>query len=317
MTAHDLFPPIEPYASGTVKVDDLHTIYWEESGNPKGMPVVFLHGGPGTGSTPAHRRFFDPHDWRIFIFDQRGAGRSRPLGETRANTTALLVQDIEKLRAMRGIDRWHVFGGSWGSTLALAYAQTHPERVLGLMLRGICLMRQQEVDWFIYGMRTIFPEAWRKFAAAVPEEERDDLLAAYDKIFRGGDEASRLHAIKAWSDYEIECSSLLPSADNLIIHNDNDYRIGMALIELHYFRNNLFVPEARLLDDIDKIRKIPGVIVQGRYDVICPIVTADALHERWPEADYRVIPDAGHSSLEPGIRAALIEATERFKTIGR
>jgi proline iminopeptidase len=311
----DLFPPLEPYATGLLQVDDLHTLYWEESGNSQGTPVVFLHGGPGAGATPTHRRFFHPRDWRIFIFDQRGSGRSRPLGETRANTTALLVADIEKFRVMRGIERWHVFGGSWGSTLALAYAQAHPDRVLGLMLRGICLMQQREIDWCLYGMRTIFPEAWHDFAALVPTDQQHDLLAAYQRMFASLDKTVRLRAIRAWSSYEGACSMLLPNPDTSARLQDDAHNIGLALLEAHYFQNNRFQPDTKLLDDVNIIRHIPAVIVQGRYDIVCPIITAQELHERWLEADYQIIADAGHSALEPGIRSALIAATERFKTI--
>ncbi|HUY68752.1 MAG TPA: prolyl aminopeptidase [Alphaproteobacteria bacterium] len=310
----ELFPPLEPYAKGVMRVDDIHTLYWEESGNPQGTPVVFLHGGPGAGATPTHRRFFDPAAWRIVIFDQRGAGRSRPLGETRNNTTALLIADIEALRQARKIERWHVFGGSWGSTLAIAYAEAHPERVLGLVLRGICLMQKREVDWFLYGIRIFFPEAWETFARFVPPEGRGDLLAAYRHIFTGSDEARKIEAIRIWAHYESQCSVLMPNPDAAAI-SDDQHRTGLALIEAHYFANNLFTPDDQLLAEIGKIRHIPGVIVQGRYDTVCPIMTAYELHQRWPEAEYRVIPDAGHSALEPGIRSALIEATERFKTI--
>lgn len=315
MREQPLFPPIEPYAQGTLSVDDLHTLYWEECGNPDGVPVVFLHGGPGAGASPVHRRFFDPKTWRIIIFDQRGAGRSTPLGETRANTTALLIDDMENLRQARGIDRWHLFGGSWGSTLALAYAETHPERCLGLILRGICLMRRQEIDWFLYGMRTIFPEAWHAFASYIPGPERSDLLTAYIRRFNDPDPFVHMEAVKLWSDYEIACSTLRPNPDIPARSTSDAYRIGIARIEAHYFKHNLFTPDSLLLDKIDRIRHIPAVIVQGRYDIVCPITTANELHQRWPEADYHIIPDAGHSALEPGILSALTAATERFKLV--
>ena len=313
--SRELFPPLEPHASGMMPVDEVHTLYWEECGNPEGVPVVFLHGGPGAGATPAHRRFFDPVVWRIIIFDQRGAGRSQPLGETHNNTTELLVQDIEVLRKYRGIDRWHVFGGSWGSTLALAYAEEYPERCLGLILRGICLMQRHEIEWFLYGIRIFFPEAWETFAGFVHADERRDLLAAYGRIFEGADEARKLDAIRVWAQYESACSVLMPNTDALPGPGDDRHRTGLALIEAHYFRNNLFTPDSKLLDNIDRIRAIPAVIVQGRYDAVCPIVTANELHRRWPEAEYHVVPDAGHSALEPGIRSVLIEATEKFKSI--
>ncbi len=315
MSLRELFPPIEPYAKGMLRVDDIHMLYWEECGNPAGVPVLFLHGGPGAGATPTHRRFFDPAAWRIIVFDQRGAGRSQPLGETRNNTTELLIQDIETLRQQRGIERWHIFGGSWGSTLAIAYAEEHPDRCLGLMLRGICLLQKGEIEWFLYGIRIFFPEAWETFARMVPPEERRDLLSAYTRIFNGTDETKRREAIRTWAHYESTCSVLVPHAETSQVIEDDRHRTGLSLIEAHYFRNNLFVPDSKLLDNADRIRHIPGVIVQGRYDMICPIATAHELHKRWPEAEYYVIPDAGHSALEPGIRSALIEATEKFKNI--
>jgi proline iminopeptidase len=315
MPLRELFPPIEPYAKGMLRVDDIHTLYWEECGNPGGVPVVFLHGGPGAGATPTHRRFFDPAAWRIVIFDQRGAGRSQPLGETRNNTTELLIQDIEALRRERGIARWHVFGGSWGSTLAIAYAEAHPEGCLGLILRGICLMQKHEIDWFFYGIRIFFPEAWETFAHFVPPDERRDLLEAYTHIFKGSDEARKREAIRIWAQYESTCSVLVPNAEAAQMSSDEAHRTGLALIEAHYFRNNLFTPDNKLLANIDRIRKIPAVIVQGRYDSVCPINTAHELHQAWPDAEYIIVPDAGHSALEPGIRSALVEATERFKIL--
>lgn len=315
MPIKELFPPLEPYAKGTIKVDDIHTLYWEECGNPQGVPAIFLHGGPGAGATPTHRRFFDPASWRIIIFDQRGAGRSQPLGETRNNTTELLIQDIEKLRTERNIERWHVFGGSWGSTLAIAYAEEHPSRCLGLILRGICLMQKHEIDWFLYGIRIIFPEAWEIFAHFVPPEERRDLLAAYGRIFEGNDDVRKRDAIRIWAQYESTCSVLVPNAEASQISSDETHRTGLALIEAHYFRNNLFTPDNKLLMNVGRIRRIPGIIVQGRYDAVCPINTAYDLHKAWPEAEYCVVPDAGHSALEPGIRSALVEATEKFKVL--
>lgn len=315
MPLKELFPPLEPYAKGMLRVDDIHTLYWEECGNPEGVPVVFLHGGPGAGATPTHRRFFDPAIWRIVIFDQRGAGRSQPLGETRNNTTTLLIQDIEALRREHGIERWHVFGGSWGSTLAIAYAEEHSAHCLGLMLRGICLMQQHEIDWFLYGIRIFFPEAWESFAYFVPADERRDLLAAYCRIFEGPDEARKRDAIRSWAQYESTCSVLMPNTDTAQSTSDDQHRTGLALIEAHYFKNNLFTPDNKLLVNIARIRKIPALIVQGRYDAVCPINTAYELHKAWPEAEYCVVPDAGHSALEPGIRSALIEATEKFKVL--
>lgn len=313
MPRSELFPPIDPYQTGTLAVDDLHTLYWEQSGNPRGVPVLFLHGGPGAGASPTHRRFFDPAHYRIVVIDQRGAGRSTPLGELRDNTTDLLVADLEVLRRKLGIERWHVFGGSWGSTLSLAYAQAHPERCLGLILRGIFLMRKSEIDWFLYSMRTLFPEAWAAFAAHIPEGERGDLLESYWSRLTSSDPAVRIAAARVWSVYEGSCSSLLPSPELIAASGEDNHALGLARIEAHYFRNNRFTPEDRLLRDVHKVRHIPAVIVQGRYDVVCPIVSADELHRAWPEAEYRVVPDAGHSAMEPGIRAALVQATERFK----
>ena len=313
MTRADLFPPIEPYQSGMLRVDDIHTLYWEQSGNPAGAPVLFLHGGPGAGASPTHRRFFDPAHYRIVIIDQRGAGRSRPLGETRANTVELLIADIERLREILEIGRWHVFGGSWGSTLALAYAETHPERCVSLTLRGIFLMRRSEIDWFLSGMTTIFPEAAAAFTGFLPESERGDLLESYWRRLNDPDPLVRIAAARSWSVYEGSCSSLLPNSELISAAAEDSHAIGLARIEAHFFRNNLFQPESKLLDEVGRIRHIPAVIVQGRYDIVCPITTADALRRVWPEADYRIIPDAGHSAMEPGIRAALVQTTERFK----
>ncbi|WP_119677511.1 prolyl aminopeptidase [Indioceanicola profundi] len=316
MPRGELFPPIDPFASGRLKVSDLHTIYWEQCGNPNGVPVVFLHGGPGAGASPTHRRFFDPHHYRIVILDQRGAGRSTPLGEVRENDVGALVGDLETLRETLGIRRWMVFGGSWGSTLALAYAQAHPDRVLALVLRGIFLMRRQEIDWFLYDMRQIFPEAWGQFVSHIPEAERGDLLGAYWTRLTSPDPTVRMSAARVWSVYEGACSTLLPSPELISASGEDNHALGLARIEAHFFRNNLLSPESRLLDDVHKIRHIPAVIVQGRYDVVCPIRTADELHRAWPEADYIVVPDAGHSAMEPGIRSALVQATERFKSLG-
>ncbi len=311
----NLFPPIIPYATGRLQVDALHELYFEQCGNAEGRPVLFLHGGPGAGASPTHRRFFDPNHYRIVIFDQRGAGRSRPLGELRANTTAHLIDDIEALRVHLGIERWAVFGGSWGSTLAMAYAQAHAERVSALILRGIFLMHRDEIDWFLYGMGRIFPEAWERFAGFIPPEERGDLLAAYHHRLTEGTAAAQRDAARAWSLYEGACSTLMPSPEVIAASGDMTHALGLARIEAHYFRDNLFEPEDKLLRDLDRLRHIPAVIVQGRYDMICPIHTADRLHRAWPEADYVIVPDAGHSTMEPGIRRALVAATERFKNL--
>jgi proline iminopeptidase len=311
----DLFSPIEPYASGMLRLNAVHTMYWEQSGNPDGKPVVFLHGGPGAGSTATHRRFFDPQHYRIVVFDQRGAGRSTPLGSLDDNTTAHLIADLEALRQFLGIERWVVFGGSWGSTFALAYAEAHPERVMGLVLRGIFLCRQSEIDWFLYGMRTVFPEAHRNFAGYIPEAERHDLLGAYYRRLVDSSPSVHMPAARAWSTYEGACSTLLPSPDTVAAFGEDRMALGLARIEAHYFRFNVFKPEDDLIARVGRIRQIPGTIVQGRYDMVCPIVNADELARAWPAAEYIVVPDAGHSAMEPGIRVQLVGATERLKAL--
>jgi len=309
----DLYPAIEPYETGMLPVDGRHRLYWEECGNPRGVPVVFIHGGPGAGSTPAHRRFFDPAFYRIVIYDQRGAGRSTPHGDLTDNTTPHLVEDLEALRAHRNIDDWIVFGGSWGSTLAIAYAEAHPARCRALVLRGIFLCRPSEIDWFLYGLRTVFPEPWRTFAGYLPEAERGDILGNYHRRLTDPDPAVHMPAARAWSIYEGSCSTLLPSPETVSAFGEDRVALGLARIEAHYFRNDIFLPLNALLDRAHRLRGIPGTIVQGRYDMVCPIVTADDLAQAWPEADYQIIPDAGHSAMEPGIRAALVAAMERLK----
>ena len=315
MTNQDLFPRLEPYETGRLAADDRHSLYWEQSGNPQGQPVVFLHGGPGAGASPDHRRFFDPKHYRIVIFDQRGAGRSTPLGELADNTTPHLIADLERLRQSLGIARWQVFGGSWGSTLALAYAQAHPERVTSLVLRGIFLCRPQEIDWFLHGMGTFFPETWRRFVGFLGEAERDNLLASYLRRLTDPDPGVHLPAARAWSTYEGACSTLLPSPETVAAFGEDRMALGLARIEAHYFTHDIFLPENSLLDGVGRLAGIPAVIVQGRYDMVCPIATADELHAAWPEADYVVVPDAGHSAMEPGIRRALVAATEKFKGV--
>jgi proline iminopeptidase len=312
-----LYPEIEPYASGMLELDGVHAVYWETSGNPEGIPVVFLHGGPGAGSSSRHRRFFDPAAYRIIVYDQRGAGRSTPLGELRDNTTPHLVADLERLREHLGVARWLVFGGSWGSTLALAHAEAHPTRVLGLVLRGIFLCRPSEIDWFLYGLRNVFPEAWDKFAGFLPAAERSDLLESYHRRLVDPDPAVHMPAARSWSLYEGACSTLLPSQETLAHFGDDVVALGLARIEAHYFRNGIFLPPNTLLDNAHRLRGIPGLIVQGRYDMVCPIVSAHELVAAWPEAKYIVVPDAGHSAWEPGIAAALVEACDRFRRDGR
>jgi proline iminopeptidase len=315
-TAEDfLYPPLEANASGMLALDGLHAMYWEESGNPLGVPAVFLHGGPGGGSSPKHRRFFDPLHYRIVVYDQRGSGRSTPLGEVRDNTTPLLVADLERLRIERGIDRWLVFGGSWGSTLALAYAQAHPDRCVGLVLRGIFLCRPMEIDWFLSGLRHLFPERWRELAEFLPPEERADLLTNYHRRLVDPDPAVHMPAAHVWSRYEGSCSTLYPDPD-LVAHFDDDVvALGIARIEAHYFVNHIFLPDNALLANVDRIRHLPGIIVQGRYDAVCPVVSADDLHRAWPEAQYIIVPDAGHAAWEPGIARELVRATDSFRTL--
>jgi proline iminopeptidase len=311
-----LFPPIEPARSGRLQVDALHNLYWEECGNPEGLPVLFLHGGPGGGLSPRHRRFFDPAHYRIVLFDQRGAGRSTPLGECRNNTTPLLVEDIERLRVMLGVERWLVFGGSWGSTLALAYGEAFPERCLGFILRGIFLCTRREIDWFLDGMRWFFPEAHAEFSAAIPCDERGDLLQAYARRLFGDDPATCAAAARAWSRYEGSCSTLLPSEAVIADAGSDAVSLGIGRLEAHYFLHGGFLEEDQLIRDVARIRHLPAVIVQGRYDMVCPPQTALRLHAAWPEAALRLVADAGHSASEPGIAAALVAATEQFRMRG-
>ncbi|WP_255423308.1 prolyl aminopeptidase [Undibacterium sp. CY21W] len=309
-----VFPEIEPYRTGTLAVDELHTLYWEECGNPDGQPVLFLHGGPGAGTSPSHRRFFDPAHYRIVLFDQRGAGKSTPLGEYRNNTTPLLIDDIEKIRVMLGIQQWLVFGGSWGSTLALAYGEAHPERCLGFVLRGIFLCTKAEVDWFVNGMGYFYPEIHQRFAEAIPVEERGDLLQAYVKRLFCDDPAIYMEAARNWSRYEGSCLFLKPQAEAIASFESDEVSLGIGRLEAHYMQHGAFMDDDALIRNIAKIRHLPAVIVQGRYDVICPPVSAYRLHQAWPEAAYHVIGDAGHAAMEPGIASALVQATEDFKT---
>ena len=315
MSRQELYPPIEPYATGMLPLEGHHRMYWEQSGNPNGVPVLFLHGGPGAGATPTHRRFFDPAFFRIVVFDQRGAGRSTPLGSLHDNTTGHLIADIEKLREHLKVERWAVFGGSWGSTLSLAYAEAHPDRVKALVLRGIFLCRASEIDWFLYGIKTIFPEAWRNFSNFIPEAERGDLLEAYYSRLTDPDPGRHLPAARAWSTYEGACSTLLPNPDTVAAFGEDRMALGLARIEAHYFRTAIIPPEEDLVRNVGRIRHIPATIVQGRYDMVCPITSADELARAWPEAKYVIVPDAGHSAMEPGIRTQLVAAVERIKRL--
>ncbi len=309
-----LYPDLEPNRTGMLPVSDLHTIYWEESGNPEGVPVVFVHGGPGAGTDPVHRCFFDPKRYRIVLFDQRGAGRSTPHAELRENTTWDLVADMERLREMLGISRWVVFGGSWGSTLALAYAETHPERTLGLILRGIFLLRDKEIRWFYQGgCDALFPDAWEDYLAPIPPEERGDMVRAYHARLTSPDAEVRLAAARAWSIWEARTSKLLVSEDMISKYGADEFALAFARIECHYFlHRGFFRRDDQLLADVGRIRHVPAVIVQGRYDVVCPMMSAWDLHRAWPEADVRIVPDAGHSAFEDGIARELVKAADAF-----
>ncbi len=311
----ELYPPIEPSRSGHLAVSDLHQVYWEESGNPSGTPVVFVHGGPGGGTSADDRRFFDPAAYRIVLFDQRGSGRSTPRASLVENTTWDLVADMERLRTHLGIERWVVFGGSWGSTLSLAYAERHPERVRALVLRGIFLLRPLEIRWFYQeGASFIFPDAWEAFLAPIPPEERGDLVAAYHRRLTGEDPDERARAARAWSRWEASTSKLRPDPALIARYEDDALADAFARIECHYSVNGgFFATPDELLDGVERIRRIPAVIVQGRYDVVCPITTAWDLHRRWPEAEFQVVPDAGHSAMEPSTVDRLVTATDRFR----
>jgi proline iminopeptidase len=310
-----LYPPIEPFDQGMLSVSPVHSLYYEQSGIPTGKPVVFLHGGPGGGSLPDYRRYFDPASYRIVLFDQRGAGKSTPHANLEENTTWHLVEDIEKIREHLGIDRWQVFGGSWGSTLALAYAQTHPDRVSELLLRGIFLCRPKEIKWFYQeGASWLYPDVWEQYVNVIPEAERGDMVSAYYKRLTSEDQTVRLEAARAWSVWEGSTSKLLPDTKMIEHFGEVEFAVAFARIECHYFmHNSFFETDNYLIENIDKIRHIPAVIVHGRYDVVCPILSAWELHRAWPEADFRIVGDAGHSVSEPGTTSALVEATDRFR----
>jgi len=307
----DLYPPIEPYVSGRLAVDDIHTIYWEECGNPQGIPVVFLHGGPGGGCSASSRRFFDPQRFRIVLFDQRGAGRSTPNGELRNNTTAHLIADLEALRLHRGIAVWHVFGGSWGSTLAVAYAQEHVAACSSLTLRGIFLMRDAEIRWLFDSGRLFRPEAWERLLAGLPAELRAiDPLEAYAQLLDHPQRSVTLAAARQWCLYEATLANLIPDDARLSGSADAQVAYAMARIEVHYFRSGRYTPDDRLLRHVERIRHVPATIVQGRYDLLCPPWTAFELHRAWPESKLSMVEDAGHSATEAGIRSALVQTMD-------
>lgn len=314
---HEFFPEIEPFKTGRLKVSELHELYYEQVGNPLGRPVVFLHGGPGGGINSDHRRYFDPKHYHIILFDQRGCGKSTPHAELRENTTWDLVQDIEKIRALLNIEKWQVFGGSWGSTLALAYAVTLPERVSALVLRGIFLCRPSELNWFYQeGASHIFPDFWEAYLNEIPENERKNMFQAYYKRLTSPDEGIRLSAARAWSKWESATSYLFVKPSAIEEFDEPQKALAFARIECHYFVNKAFFStDNYLLENIHKIRAIPGHIVQGRYDVVCPVTSAWALHRAWPESTIEIISGAGHAASEPGIRSSLIAATERFKPL--
>ena len=309
-----LYPAIEPYKVQRLKVSELHELHVEESGNPEGKAVIFLHGGPGGGTGPKHRRYFDPDKYRIILFDQRGCGQSTPYAEVRENSTWELVADIERIREQLGIERWMVFGGSWGATLGLAYAEKHPQRVTELILRGIFLLRQREVDWLYQeGASRIFPEAWEPYRDAIPEAERGGFMQAYAKRLLSEDPALNLPAAKAWSIWEGACSKLIPDEDFIASYGDEATTLAFARIECHYMLNRGWFEEAQLLCDAPKLKGIPGAIIQGRYDMVCPIESAWALAKAWPEADLVIVPDAGHSAYDAGISRALVAATDNCR----
>lgn len=312
-----LYDEITPYDSGHFRVSPVHELYYEQCGNPNGKPVVFLHGGPGAGLIPDYRRFFDPEAYRVILFEQRGSGRSKPHASLEDNTTWHLVQDIERLREHFGVDQWIVFGGSWGSTLSLAYAETHPERVRGLVLRGIFLCRPDETKWYYedsQGANAIFPDAWEEYIRIIPEAERGDFVSAYYRRLTSEDAAVRLEAARAWAIWEASALKLIPDQKLIDEFSEPEMALAVARIECHYFINNCFFETDNwLLENIGRIRHIPAVIVHGRYDIVCPFVSAWDLHRAWPEATLKIIPDAGHSALEPGITSALVEATDSFR----
>lgn len=316
MTRNSLFPDLEPHTTGRLKVSDLHEIHWEESGNPRGKPVVCLHGGPGGGVTPTMRRLHDPAAYRIVAFDQRGCGKSTPHAEIEENTTWDLVADIERLRVHLGIERWQVYGGSWGSTLALAYAETHPERVTEMILRGIFMLRRKELDWFYQeGASLIFPDLFEPYRDFIPEAERGDLVAAYRRRLTGPDATARLEAARRWATWEGSTLSLLPDPERAAAFGGDDFALAFARIENHFFvHRGFFEVEDQLLRDVHRIRHVPAVIVHGRYDMCTPMINAWDLKKAWPEAELRIVDDGGHAVTEPGLVHEMVGASERFKT---
>ena len=317
MPVRELYPEIQPYREGMLKVSDLHSIHWEECGNPDGKPVVFLHGGPGGGIDPSHRRYFDPKRWRVILFDQRGCGKSTPYAELRENTTWDLVADIERLREFMGVERWVVFGGSWGSTLALAYAETHPEKVKALVLRGIFTLRRRELEWFYQdGTSLIYPDAFEPYRDHIPEAERGDMMAAYYKRLTSQDRAVRMAAAKAWSVWEGATSKLIPDPALVAKFSEDHHAEAFARIECHYFVNKgFFDRDDQLIADAVRLKGIPGVIIHGRYDVVCPFETAWLLKKAWPDGELMISADSGHAMAEPANRTALLDATDRFAAL--
>lgn len=308
-----LYPDIRPYQTHTLPVQHPHELYVEECGTPEGIPVIFIHGGPGAGCEEYHRCFFDPEVYRIILFDQRGSGKSTPHAELEHNTTQALVADMEAIREHLGISKWILFGGSWGSTLSLVYAETHPERVMGLILRGIFLCRAREIEWFYQtGADRIFPDLWQDYLKPIPKAERDDMVSAYYQRLTGDDELARMAAAKAWSIWEGRTATLRQNKNVLNHFGSPHTALSLARIECHYFHNNSFLEEDQILRDAHKLKNIPGVIIQGRYDMVCPMESAWNLHQAWPDADLQIIPDAGHSATEPGIVDALIKATRKM-----
>lgn len=306
-----LYPEIKPYARHDLVVDDLHTLYIEESGVRDGIPVLFVHGGPGVGCSSHDRRYFDPEKYRIILFDQRGAGRSRPHAELENNTTHHLVADMEAIRQFLDVDKWALFGGSWGSTLSLLYAQAHPDRVLAMILRGIFLCRDQDIHWFYQsGAHRIFPDYWRDFVQPIPEDERHNMLSAYYDRLTSSNEIAKMSAAKAWSIWEGRCATLRPSPDVVSVFSEPHLALSMARIETHYFMNKSYLEPNQIIENMHLLEGIPGVIVHGRYDIICPLDNAVEIYERWPDAELQIIRDAGHSSREPSIVDALVKATE-------